>query len=143
MTSGSARCFNLQPNSIALAAVVQFGANALQQASRFFLLEVEIAVAGHAKCRGGKHLISAIHARCIALDQIVQEDEILGVRSDGTGTSRGSVRGTVTTPRIGPDVPLRLRRSSRARHRALFSTRGNGCAGSMVMGVSSGSTSRW
>ena len=36
----------------------------------------------------------------------------------------------------------RLARSSSARHSALFSTRGNGCAGSIEIGVSSGSTSR-
>ena len=42
---------------------------------------------------------------------------------------------------LGPE-PRRLARSSRARQRALLRTRGKGCAGSMEMGVRSGSTSR-
>ena len=62
----------------------------------------------------------------------------------GSGTRRGSARGTVTTPSaaggLGPVLPLRFERSSSAMHSALFSTRGNGCDGSIVTGVSSGST---
>ena len=79
----------------------------------------------------------------LLLDQIVEKDEVVG---SGAGRQRHQARegrGTVSTPSDGgPELPLRLRRSSRARQSALLSTRGKGCAGSMVMGVSSGSTSR-
>ncbi len=58
---------------------------------------------------------------------------------------RGRARGTVTTPSaaqcLGTAFALRLERNSSAMHSALFNTRGKGCDGSMVTGVSSGSTS--
>ena len=58
-------------------------------------------------------------------------------------TNLGSARGTVNTPSTtGPEL-RRFARNSIARQRARLSTLGNGCAGSMVIGVSSGSTSRW
>ena len=77
------------------------------------------------------------------LDQVLQQQVVVvPVGCEGRRTKRGRARGTVTTPSTcGPEL-RRLARSSSARQSALFSTRGKGCAGSMEMGVSSGSTSR-
>jgi hypothetical protein len=134
--------FNLQPHRVALAAVVQLHADGFQQRPRFFLFEVEVRVARHAERRRCQHLVAAIHAAKVLRDQVLQQQVVVVAMAEGRRTKRGKARGTVTTPSTcGPEL-RRLARSSSARHSALFSTRGNGCAGSIEIGVSSGSTSR-
>ncbi len=76
---------NLHAHRIAFAAVVEFGADAFEQAARLFFLKVEVAVAGDAKGRGGEDLVSAIHAGCVALDKIVEEKEVRGAALGGNG----------------------------------------------------------
>src|SRR5690606_26159641 len=62
--------------------------------------------------------------------------------SAGTGRTRGSTRGACTIA-MSASRPKASRPSRRrTKFRLLFSTRGNGCAGSSAIGVSSGSMSR-
>ncbi len=60
----------------------------------------------------------------------------------GRASSDGRLRGMVTMPSVfgAREAPLRFTRSSSARPMALLSTRGKGCEGSSVTGVSRGST---
>jgi hypothetical protein len=142
-TISGRRRFNLQAHGVALAAVVQFDADGFKQRARFFFLEVEVGVAGDAEGGVGQHLVAAVHAGEVLRDQVLEQQVIEFPSAAGRRTKRGRARGTVTTPSTcGPEL-RRLARSSSARQSALLRTRGKGWAGSMEMGVSSGSTSRW
>ena len=73
--------FNLQADRISLSPIVQLGANRFQQIPGFFLLQIEVAVAGNSECSSGDDLISAIGAgdcECIAGRSIRQHAERVG-----------------------------------------------------------------
>ena len=131
--------FDFQAHRVALAALRDLRVDRFQQRARFFLFEIEIAVAGDAKGRGSQNLVAAI--------------EFFGVRRKscpakkrsgcwlsplGTRKSRGK------RPRNGEHAEKGLlsavarRRSKNAMHNALFNTCGKGCEGSTVTGVSMG-----
>ncbi len=135
--------FNLQAHGVALAAVVQLHANGFKQRARFFLFEVEVGVARDAEGGVRQHFVAAIHAGEVLRDQVLQQQVV--VRAVGGGQAdkaRQRARHRDHAQHLRARSCVRLARSSSARQSALFSTRGNGCAGSMEMGVSSGSTSR-
>ncbi len=64
---------DLQPHRVALAPVVQLHADRFQQRPRFFLLEVEVGVARHAKRRVSQHFVAAVHAGEVLRDQVLQQ----------------------------------------------------------------------
>ena len=135
---------DLQAHRVALAAVVQFHADGFEQGARLFFFEVEVGIARHAEGCVRQHFIPAVHAGQVLRDQVLQQQVVERCHpSAGSRTKRASARGTVTTPSTWGLELRRLGRSSSARHSALLSTRGNGCAGSIAIGVSRGSTSRW
>ena len=74
---------DLQPHRVALAAVVQFHADCLQQRARFFLLEVEVRIAGHAESRMRQNFVPAIHPAQVLGDQILQKDVVRGAVGGG------------------------------------------------------------
>ena len=80
---------DLQAHGVALAAVVQFGANGLQQRTGLFLLEVEVGVAGDAEGGAGQHLVAAVHAGQILRDQILQQQVIEGSLGRGQADEPG------------------------------------------------------
>ena len=65
--------FNLQPDGVALAAVVQLHADGLQQRARFLLLEVEVGVAGDAEGGVGQHFVAAVHAGQVLGDEVLEQ----------------------------------------------------------------------
>ena len=77
MISGSADVFDFEADGVAFAAVVQLGADGLEQVARFFFLEVEIAVSGDAEGSFGEDLVAAIHAGGEALDEVVEKHEVV------------------------------------------------------------------
>ncbi len=86
--------FDLQADGIALAAVVELDADGFQQGARFFFLEVEVGVAGDAEAGVGQHLVTAVHARQVLGDQVLEQQVIvfaLGRRAGGqSGAGRGA-----------------------------------------------------
>ena len=85
--------FDLQADGVALAAVVELDANGFKQRARFFLLEVEVGVAGDAEGGVGEHLVAAIHAGQILRDQVLEQQVIVrafgGGQADETGQCAG------------------------------------------------------
>ena len=69
---------NLQPHRIALAPVMQLGADRLQQVARFFFRQIEIAVAGNAERRRRNDIVAVIHPRGVERHQIGKKDEVVG-----------------------------------------------------------------
>jgi hypothetical protein len=75
-------------------------------------------------------------------DQVLEEQVVECAVGGGQADEAGQGAGHGDhAQHWGPEL-RRLARSSSARQRALLRTRGKGWAGSMEMGVSSGSTSR-
>src|SRR6202034_4716420 len=76
---GVSLAVDFETDGVAFAAVVEFGADRFEQRARFFFLEVEVAVAGDAEGGAGEDLVAAIHAAGVALDEVGEKDEVLGV----------------------------------------------------------------
>jgi hypothetical protein len=83
---------DLQAHGVALAAVVQLDANGLQQRARFFLLEIEVGVAGDAEGGAGQHLIAAVHAGQVLRDQVLQQQVVMARRRPRAGARSGAAR---------------------------------------------------
>ena len=74
---------HLQAHRVALAAVMQLHADGLQQRARFFLLEVEVRVAGDAKGGVAQHFVAAVHAGQVLRDQVLKQQVIVGAVGRG------------------------------------------------------------
>ena len=68
---------DLQTNCVSLASIVQLRSHRLQQVARFFLLQVEIAVACYAKGGRRDDLVSAIHLGRMRGHKIGEENVIV------------------------------------------------------------------
>ena len=55
--------FDFEAHGVAFAAVVQLGANRLEQVAGFFFCQVKVTVAGHAESGGGDDVVAVVHAR--------------------------------------------------------------------------------
>ena len=142
--SGSAPASISRRTASPLRRLCSSDADGFEQRARLFFFEVEVGVAGDAEGCAGEHLVAAIHAGEVLRDQVLEQEvvecAVFGGQADEAGQSAGH-RDDAEHLRAG--AACACARSSRARQSALLSTRGKGCAGSMAMGVSSGSTSRW
>ena len=69
---------DLQPHGIALAPVVQLGADRFQQVARFFFRQIEIAVAGDAERRRGNDVVAVIHPRGMEGHQVGEKNKVVG-----------------------------------------------------------------
>ncbi len=94
---------DLQAHGVALAAVVQLGAHALQHGARLFLLQVEVAVAGDAEGRAGEHGVAAEHGLSLRLDEVMEKDEAM------FAGGRGQCDQARQRTRHGDDAKLGLR----------------------------------
>ena len=93
--SSLAVAFDLQADGVALAAVVQLGADAFEDGARLFLLHVEVAVAGDAEGGAAEDLVAAVHALDLGLDEVVEQDEVgaAGRRwAEGRGAAASGAR---------------------------------------------------
>ena len=102
---------DFEAHRIAFAAVVQLDANGFKQRARFFLLEVEVGVAGDAEGGVGQHLVAAIHAAQVLRDQILEQQVIVGAVRRGQADEPGQRAGN-------RDDPQHLRARSCAAWRA-------------------------
>ena len=83
---------DLHADRIALAAVVQLGAHRLQKIAGFFFLQVEIAVARNAECRGGDYVIPVIHAARVVGHEVGKENKIDGALAGQPDQTRQGAR---------------------------------------------------
>ena len=84
---------DFQAHGVALAAVVQLDANGFQQRARFFLLEVEVGVAGDAEGGAGQHLVAAVHAGQVLRDQVLEQQVIEAAVGGGQADEAGQRAG--------------------------------------------------
>ena len=134
---------DFQAHGVAFAAIVELGADGFQQRTRLFFLEVEVAVAGDAKGGAGEDFVAAIHAGGVTLDEVGEKDIVLGAVGGGHAhkARQGTRNGENTEHGTGGAAAFAAQQQREAH--GLVQDAGKGWAGSMVMGVSSGSTSRW
>ena len=79
---------------------VQLRVHRIQNAARFLLAQIEVAVARDAERRGGKNLVAVERSLGVRVHDVVQKCELdFALSPRAAADSRGSARGTVTTPR--------------------------------------------
>ena len=66
--------FDLQAHRCALAAAMKLRVHRIENAARFFLAQIEIAVARDAKRSGGEDFVAVVEALGVCVHDVVQEN---------------------------------------------------------------------